>query len=95
MNPRNDFFSSILFIIAIFIVASCDESNLSRSISQKEIFADSYNLRSEGVHKNIEFDWENNSTIDIQDINVILPWYSGAPANLPEHILTDYKKKDG
>lgn len=95
MNPRNDFFSSILFIIAIFIVASCDESNLSRSISQKEIFADSYNLRSEGVHKNIEFDWENNSTIDIQDINVILPWYSGAPANLPEHIFTDYKKKDG
>lgn len=41
------------------------------------------------------FDWENDATIDVEGINVILHWYSGSPANLPEYIFAGYKKKDG
>ena len=43
------------------------------------------------------FDWESSSSISLVNVNenVILPWYSGAIANIPSYILKDYTVADG
>lgn len=43
------------------------------------------------------FNWEDTATISLFGVNgnVILPWYSGAIANIPFFILDDYKAADG
>lgn len=43
------------------------------------------------------FDWESLPSISLINVNggVILPWYSGAIANIPSYILKDYTVADG
>lgn len=73
---------------------SCDEKIEVEKVEEIEMVKLT-NFRSSYVHKNIEYDWENNTKVLINGENIILPWYNGAPASLPQHIFTDYKKSDG
>lgn len=43
------------------------------------------------------FDWEDISSIPLVNVDgkVVLPWYSGAAANIPSYILKDYTAADG
>lgn len=43
------------------------------------------------------FNWEDTASISLVNINgsVLLPWYSGAVANIPSFILSDFKAEDG
>lgn len=84
------FFALLMFIAFV----SCDEKIEVEKVEEIEMVKLT-NFRSSYVHKNIEYDWENNTKVLINGENIILPWYNGAPASLPQHIFTDYKKSDG
>lgn len=91
MNARYLFLLGFLTLITY----SCDNVDFPVQDDYENAYTRLDELQSSSVHKNVGYDWENNTTVKIQGQDIILPWYSGAPANLPEHIFTDYKKRDG
>ncbi len=95
MRQKKFYFQLIkALFFSLLAFYSCTDSTylLENDTSEENIVSVS---RAAQVHRNFEYDWENNSSVNINGVNVTLPWYSNAPSSLPYYITQDYKKEDG
>lgn len=83
-----------LLFLSTILFSSCmdEENNLSSIVNEKGAITRSITGEVSPI-----FNWEDTATISLFGVNgnVVLPWYSGATANIPFFILNDYKAVDG
>lgn len=87
--------NKLLYIIcSAALLMSCSDLDV---LDELEPSMSSSRSRVSTVTTSPTFDWESSSSISLVNVNenVILPWYSGAIANIPSYILKDYTVADG
>lgn len=85
----------LLYVVcSASLLVSCSDSDVLDELEPSMNFPQS---RAVSAITSPTFDWESLPSISLINVNgdVILPWYSGAIANIPSYILKDYTVADG
>jgi len=84
-------------LLCVFSFISCEDENAFNQFDeQNDLEIQSIDSPLSSTKSTPSFDWENDTSITITNgQTVTLPWQPGAATNIPDYILSDYKKIDG